>query len=294
MKLSVNQGTKEWLEIRKKSITSTDSSIILGLNPYKDKEKLLLQKLDLEPVDDVSEIMMMGTQLEPIARERYMEETGELVFPAVYIRDDLPWAMASLDGINFDEDKIIEIKCGSKAFDRGSNIPPYYYCQIQHALWVSGATKCDYFCYWLGNFKLVTIEKDYPFIEKMIEAEKEFFCEMENADLEKLGIETRDDEAFEEAAQRWKEANKVYLEAKALLKRAETVEKEAKSDMASLICGRGAIGFGIKIRKISRIGNIDYSLIPELQGVDLEKYRKEKSYWWDISEIRNEDKLFET
>jgi hypothetical protein len=205
------------------------------------------------------------------------------MFPAVFIRDDLPWAMASLDGINFDEDKIIEIKCGSRAFERGLDIPEYYQCQMQHAMWVSGATRCDYFCYWNGEYKLIPFNRDDAFIEKMIEAEKSFLLEMENADLEALGIEIRDDEAFHEVVTKWKVADKFLKEARSLLKRAETVEKECKSDISCLIVGRGAIGFGVKIKRASRIGNIDYSTIPELLGLDLEKHRKPRTYWWEAS-----------
>ena len=33
--VNLEQGTKEWLEWRRQGITATESSVILGLSPYK-------------------------------------------------------------------------------------------------------------------------------------------------------------------------------------------------------------------------------------------------------------------
>jgi hypothetical protein len=45
------------------------------------------------------------------------------------------------------------------------------------------------------------------------------------------------------------------------------------------------VGGGIELQRITKKGSIEYDNIPELDFVDLEKYRKESSEYWKISEI---------
>ena len=48
---------------------------------------------------------------------------------------------------------------------------------------------------------------------------------------------------------------------------------------------------GIVVRKRFRKGNVDYSKVPELAAVDLDKYRKKDSIFWTIqtNEVKYED-----
>jgi hypothetical protein len=51
-------------------------------------------------------------------------------------------------------------------------------------------------------------------------------------------------------------------------------EEILKSDLIEMSYGENIIGGGIKLQFCNRKGSIDYSKIPELIDVDLEKYRK--------------------
>ena len=42
-------------------------------------------------------------------------------------------------------------------------------------------------------------------------------------------------------------------------------------------------GGGITMCQIQRKGNVDYSLIEELKGIDLDQYRKPSSFGWRIT-----------
>lgn len=181
MLINIEQGCQEWLDYRKNCITSTDCGIIMGLNPYKDADKLLLQKVGAWPQDAYTYPMYIGKQLEPIARDLYIKLTGNTVFPSVHIHDEYKWAMSSTDGITFDGELLVEIKCGKKAFEQSmeNHIPDYYMAQIQHSLWVCGAYEADYFCYWDGLYQKIPVKKDTAFVEKMIEKELEFLKKME-------------------------------------------------------------------------------------------------------------------
>ncbi len=44
-------------------------------------------------------------------------------------------------------------------------------------------------------------------------------------------------------------------------------------------------GAGIELQRIVKKGNVDYTKIPELDFVDLEKYRKPETEYWKVSEV---------
>ena len=175
MQLLLDQGSDEWLALRKKCVTSTDAAVIMGLSPYKDELELLNQKLGLSEPDKVNDSMRAGSELEPVAREAYGKHTGRFMSPAVFLSDTHDWAMASLDGINFEGDRILEIKCGAGAFKRGEDIPRYYFAQMQHAMFVTNVAVCDYFVYWRGDFILVEVVRSNTFIKEVIEKELAFY-----------------------------------------------------------------------------------------------------------------------
>lgn len=283
MRINLEQGTPEWKEMRRRHVTGTDISIILGVNPYgKSTEKLLLQKLELEPDDEVNEAMKIGSALEPEARKIFNNRTFSLMMPSVHVHDEEEWAMCSTDGIDFDGKEILEVKCSQKSYESllASGVPPIFHeYQMQYNMWVSGTQICHYVCYWGGTYVAVRVLRSEEIISQLIDAGREFYDKMLNADIEALGIEDRDDEAFEEASFKWKEA-------KGLLIRAEALEKEAKADLASLVVSRGARGFGVQIKRASKKGAVDYERIPELNGVNLDAYRKSPSFWWDVKNLK--------
>lgn len=80
----------------------------------------------------------------------------------------------------------------------------------------------------------------------------------------------------ERAAERWKEKA-------AALKMAEKEADEAQAELITA-CGEEPFeGKGVKVAQIERSGAVDYKAIPELNGIDLEPYRKKGSTYWKIS-----------
>lgn len=62
-------------------------------------------------------------------------------------------------------------------------------------------------------------------------------------------------------------------------------EQEIK-DLLVLMSGHvNSTGGGIQVQKIVKSGSIEYSRIPELEGVDLEPYRKKPTEYWKVSEL---------
>jgi len=172
------QGTQAWLDIRKKHITATDASVILGVNPYKKKHALWCEKLDLKEPEAVNSYMQRGSDLEPVARELFQEETGTIVIPKVVFSKDYPFMMASLDGISINNDFILEIKAnGAKNHSMAcmGEIPPYHFSQIQHQLEVSKLDLAYYFSFDGKRGITLKIYRDEKYIKNLIEKELEFW-----------------------------------------------------------------------------------------------------------------------
>lgn len=176
------QASEEWLEWRSEKITSSDASVILGLNKYSNANKLWHEKMGLTPPKTSNYHMERGTRLEPIARELFIETTGIDVVPIVVESSEFSWMGASLDGIDKSKRTIVEIKC--PAWSQHSNeILPMYKAQMQHHLYATGAEMCFYVTYiehLEQKINIIEVSRDEQFMQKMVDAEyafyKEFLC----------------------------------------------------------------------------------------------------------------------
>jgi putative phage-type endonuclease len=272
------QGSETWKELRKTKITSTDSSVIMGCNPWKTPYSLWRQKMDLDPPEEENEAMRRGSEMEPHARKWFINETGIQCEPKVVFKD---FMMASLDGLSSDQNLVVEIKCGSKAFEQAmkGEIPDYYMCQIQHAMYCAGVSVCYYVVFNGKDGIIIDVHLQPYFIIDMLQKEKEFYqclISFTPPTMTTKDYQTRSDSEWNNLADSYRNAHQA-------LKDAEQLEKILRDQLIELTGGSSSMGAGIKLSKIPRKGNIDYTKIPELIGLDLEPYRKKGSEYWRIS-----------
>jgi len=130
------QGSKEWLEFRKKYIGASDAAVLLGHSPWKTPYQLWEEKLGLFDQEE-KKCMTRGKKMEEEAREYYSSLLNVEFSPHVKTKDIF---MASLDGINEDKTIAIEIKCPNKKrvmeFHEEKLVPIYYYAQVQQQMYV--------------------------------------------------------------------------------------------------------------------------------------------------------------
>lgn len=88
--------------------------------------------------------------------------------------------------------------------------------------------------------------------------------------------EKREDIAWKIAVDQWKTS-------KSRLDYWKEDEQIHRDRLIELTNSRNCRGFGIRAQYITRNGNIDYSSVPQLIDVDLEKYRKPASESWRIT-----------
>jgi putative phage-type endonuclease len=129
------QGSPEWHEHRAKYRNASETAVVMGASPWQTPYQLWeLRTGRRQP--EVNAAMARGTALEPQARAAYEALTGHVMQPLVLV--DGAYS-ASLDGLTFDGELIVEIKCpvrGCTSTLWKAQIPAHY---DEHQLMVSKA-----------------------------------------------------------------------------------------------------------------------------------------------------------
>lgn len=292
---NLKQGSQEWLEIRKKCITSTDAAIINETNKFRGNSpyKLWQRKLGLIDLPEVNNVMIEGSELEKEALQWFNRKNNVNLLPAVVFHKKNEWMMASLDGFNMKLKYIVEIKCGEKTYEKAYNdyIPPYYYDQIQHSLACSDKDLCYYLCYRREFDPLVIeVKKDEDYVNKLINKEKEFYDYLKNmtppplSEKDYLEIDGKEENII---ANKWKEA-------KLVLEDAKKNEKEWRQKLVDVTDDGNCIfsKANVKIDRITNKGNIDWKKVCvsfNISQNELDKYRKESIGYPKITILDHKD-----
>ena len=289
--LNLKQNTPEWEDFRWDHIGASDCPVIMTGGEA--AETLLKQKV-FHQRGFTTDAMKRGSEMEAQAREWFNAKYSMWVEPTVF-EGAKNWQIASVDGFQDLTTKykgpvediltvthvLLEIKCpGEATFAkiRKTKSPlKEWEWQIQHQLCVTGGCGVNLLVYSPTEQIEISVERDEAMIEMLLEAEERFFermvrydfrspkivCSYEN--LEKDFEEMADAKEAERAA-------KVKYEA---LK--ERVLAQIDQTVDQVTAGR----FGFTKTRCK--GNVDYAAIPQLQGVNLEAYRKEPIVKWSLS-----------
>lgn len=267
-KLNIEQGSTEWLALRRTKIGASDCPVIMQVSPWKTPYQLWLDKMGLTETEQ-NEAMRRGLDLEPIARQKFIEEIGYGVSPIVALHDSISYMLSSFDGISEDGKIAVEIKCPgyedhTMAMD--GIIPEKYVPQLQHQMEVAGIQSMFYFSYSEKSYKILEIERNDTYIKDMIHKEQKFWDCMQNwkePELIDRDYIKRNDPEWNQLAKRLIEISNLEEEKEMIRKRLIEISGNSNS-----------MGAGITLSKFMRKGNVDYKAIPQLKEVDLEKYRK--------------------
>lgn len=282
--INVKQGSNEWLSWRKTVITATDCPAILGSSPWMTAYKCWQRKLGLIEEQKVTDAMERGNKLEPILRERFNQKYGLNMNPVVVESTEYEFLGASLDGLSACKQYILEIKTGgNNLYNMAENgiIPEYYMDQMQHQLFVTKAIKCFYYVGHEEQNKDIVIEvlPDPKFIDRFIPKARSFWKGV--AFFEPPSLQDSDFMNMNDNLQ-WEEYAKMYKETDAAIKSLEDKKEYLRKKLIELCANQSCIGKGIKVIKSIVKGRVAYDEIPEIQGIDLDKYRKNASTSWKI------------
>jgi putative phage-type endonuclease len=177
MIVDLEQGSAAWEAWRATRKMASESAALLRLAPWfpRTPYELFEVKSGRRKVR-VTPAMTGGLVGEPVARALYEIERSDLMVPYT-VEADGGYA-ASLDGLSFDGERILEIKCpvkgtGSDLWARATRgqVPPHYAVQIQHQLFASGAEYADFAVY-AGDthcLKIIEVRHD-PALQARIRA----------------------------------------------------------------------------------------------------------------------------
>lgn len=82
---------------------------------------------------------------------------------------------------------------------------------------------------------------------------------------------------------KWISVAKKAHELSTLRKNYQRLEDECMDELKELSNGQNCTGGIFRFMSIERKGSVNYAVIPELKGMDLECYRKESSFAWKLT-----------
>lgn len=254
----IEQGSPEWLAFRNVHIGGSDIASILGISPWKNIRKLWEEKKSGTDKTIVSAAMKYGSDMESSIRDQYIENTGIPFTPQIHTYDEWDIASASLDGIDFDNTKIIEIKCPKKStveMAKNDQIPNYYLCQMQWSMMCTNTKVCDYICYDKGDEDIIIVEvrADKEYQATLLEHAKAFWKSLEQSECPfKAEAEIVDNDSFEftELANQYISAHKKEADFKKF-------KEEIKEKLVSLAGGISTRGAGLKVCLLKGRSKVD-------------------------------------
>ncbi len=181
----VKHNREKWLQLKEKTIGSSDIVTVCGLNPYKSRLELWAEKTGRMGSDSENEYMRLGTYMEPFIGEMFGRKNEVDVLPAnaLYRHKKLDWAVASPDffqvarrgddGSVTGIDSVVECKNvnirAAHQWEDG-NVPNYAHMQVIWQLGVLGLP--------VGNIAALVGASPDMFFTPRIEFSQELFDQM--------------------------------------------------------------------------------------------------------------------
>ena len=268
--VELEQGSGEWLALRRKMRTASETATVMGCNPYQTPLQLARQKRQLDPPIASTYAMEFGLANEPAVRKtasEYLAPISSSYEPAVLSSGDY---LASLDGLM--GDSIMEIKCPSSPRSgalRDGIYQPHWW-QMQHQLMVSGAKRCHYVVRHPGDGELIfkIVRPDQKAFEGLREAWDTFwreYMECDEADLVECAPISDDLMPLVSDYHAAVDAKRV----------AEARHKSARAALIAELPDETAAGHGLKVVKYEKKGSIDWAKYQtDYHDMDFTKYRK--------------------
>lgn len=273
------------LQNREKYIGASDAPAIMGVSKWTTRYELFLQKIGLGKPNIGNYATERGINLEDEARNEFERLTGHTMFPKVVYTKECEFVRASLDGITLEGDEILEIKCpGKEDHDKAMSgiVPEKYVPQLQHQLFVTGLDMVNYFSYTPTSSTIIEVKRDQNYIDHMFKEHCKFWeCvqTMEPPELTERDYVTKTDDF-------WLEVEKKWVLTRCELKELERREKDLRETLISMCGDSNSKGRLIQLTKCLRKGSVDYSVIPQIENMNLDMFRKAPTEYWKIGDVK--------
>lgn len=273
--VNMEQGSQEWHDLREKHYkTASRTPIVCEVSPHQSREQLAMQlRGEYEPFRHNA--MRRGNELEDKVRILVEEQLNDVFQPLVGLRNGY---LASLDGINFNRDTIIEIKVSEKTYldiEKGV-IPEVYMYQIQHQMMVFDEADQAYLCAFNPKTEKLIVSKpikpDGDYANEIKECWDKFDLEKDELKIEELDLS--DDEEFTKEIEEYREEKLKELDIK------KSLDSKKKS-IIKRFTGVKIKGNKVSVFKVEDSETIDYKKLYEenqelFEDIDLDDYKKIK------------------
>jgi putative phage-type endonuclease len=282
--LDLEQGSRQWHEVRVLGRPASETACIMGVSPYAKPFEIWQRKTGVEKKQFEHAGLRRGKDEEAAVRDAYEARTGISLEPLVLRRGNY---IASTDGIDMFGKRVGEIKITTVdaplfQYVRNGELPEYYDWQCQQQLMVSGAEVNDFFVRVeqrnsQGSMVhvediLIEVKPDRAKWEQIVSAWDAFWVFVDSMEPPESGeYDHTKDEALIAA-----EAEMVRLIGEGKRIEELVAAQRAILDAACTEQGKHVFALG-SLRRGFKKGNVDYKAVPELTGVNLELYRKAPS-----------------
>lgn len=280
--INLIQGSPEWHEYRRTRIGASEVAAIMGIDEW--KTPLMLYDLKISGKEIPSNYAMeRGKKLEPVVRKLINEKYSRNYTDPCLQSVEFPYLFASLDGWDERADvKILEIKCAKKEVHEQALmgvLPSHYFSQIQMQMFVSGEKEALYVSYHNDDIAEVIVKRDDLFLDKAKSSARAFFHSL----ISYIPPEPMDRDFDEINDPRTREKVKELMEVKSQIKELEQKEKSLTGEVSEANGGKNFRIGDVKVMRLTRKGNVDYTKIEALKGIDIEMYRKDSTSYWKIA-----------
>ena len=191
---------EEWYRARRYTIGGSDAAAIMGLSKYDSPLTIYLKKKGLMKEQEENDYTYNGNEMEDYLRDRFSREMQKAGIDIFAVKSDgilesvkYPNLTANLDGFVQQWHKIIgvlEIKCYSEYLrhewhdaDKNPIVPDHVNAQIQHYMFVTGLEESWVAAYIHPRLEIRHVKRDEEFIERMIEAELDFYNSLDKNEM---------------------------------------------------------------------------------------------------------------
>lgn len=187
--IDVVQGTDEWHAWRSTGIGASDSAAVLGKSDFKTAYQLFLEMTGRVPRFTGNIATNAGKESEEKARSMFEMMHGDFeTFEPICVQHPIyDFMLASLDGFNKNQSRLLEIKYPSEKshlIALSGNVPEHYQIQMQHQL--ACCTDAKIGSYWSFREAYgahVVVKPDLRFIEEILIPSIISFMELVKTDV---------------------------------------------------------------------------------------------------------------
>jgi len=296
--IDLPQGSDEWLAFRVGKIGGSDAYAVCKTNNPSARENLLAEKRSGKKKEYgayTQAIFQSGHDWEIKVRDSINESLKRNFQPIVIQHHTCDEFFASLDGLSEDKTTTLEVKSTKQdqllSLVKRGICPPEWEYQIQWGMYISETFECVLAVVDSRNGEVFLNEykRDDELLEFIIDRAINFKDDLVNHVVVKHKLELSQDEEMKYILN----SKKVVKEYQKLIDEEEEKIKSMAEKILADFKSEKVEAHGVIIEWREKKGAVDYKTVKELDGVDLEKYRKKPSRSLYITESK-QNKIEET